>query len=636
MSDAHSKVPPANATPAPASTPPAAATLAPPSPLQIGKAFIKQYYQVLSTNPTQITKFYKPNSVISHSLLPSVQAEPKTLADLTKKDEDSEQLFHWCRPKENENALCFDFGRGAIDAQETINGGILLVVTGHIKLPSDDQGGQEDMKKFVQTFFLNNGASAGKKRQFYVHNDVLRFLDGGLVGSTGASEESEVVKDESDVKDAAPEVKVKGGEAASSEEKKQEATSATAEIAADSKIDAKEGEGLKTDDNTDSKVEVVEEAKISTEANGGSVDNVVAPISTTSDNNGKKTEKHVAKEESFRVPSSANVEHEKTEEVSASTAVASNSKPVKSEEKKSYAKSTSEKKANDASATNTNQEKKGRKNKSRGRSRKSRSSSPTDGKNISTGKKAEVPGSWASLVAGGSGPSAVAAAAASAAAKITKEKKNSTGADSTSTTSVGDDSKEPSNEKRKTESSGKQIKTGSAVTDQQPKQQQQQSNKKVNAAAQRTPEATILIKNIPDRTKEGEIRSMFEPYAGKFKKKILGITLLASRGFCFVDFDSKIVVDEIVKDVEAEKAAIKNNKEGGDIAFASKLFVINGKSLDVGRKVPDKVGSGGRGRGFRRSASPGNSRGGGYSKNNRSGGGRKGSPRGGNRSGNKK
>jgi len=552
--------------------------------------------------------------------VPSAPAEPKTLSELTKGSEgEDDQIFQWCRSKENKNGICFDFGRGAIDAHNTINGGILLVATGHMTLPSDEK--EQDgtgMKKFVQTFLLNNGAPVGKKRQFYVHNDVLRVLDAGV--EAGKKEAEVVAKDEVAGSDA-PEAEKDAPEAVAVAEEKEAAPAEDAAV--ESKSDAKDD--VKAEESTASKEEVVVEAKVAdTPANGKAK---ATPV--VNDGEEKKIDKQAVKEESTKETSNVKSDVE----VEKSTAAGSNAKSTKPEEKKSNAKSTSEKKGDSG-----NQEKKGRKNKSRGRSRKSRSSSPTEGND---GKKSEgVPGSWASLVAGGSGPSAVAAAAASAAAKITKdEKKNAPAADST--TDDSKDSASAASEKRKSESAGKQSKndSGSASTDQQQKQQQQQSKKVI--AAQRTPEATILIKNIPDRTKEGEIRIMFEPYAAKLQKKILGITLLASRGFCFVDFDSKVVVDEIVKIVEAEKAAAakdtKNNKEGGNNSFASKLFMINGKPLDVGRKVPDsKAGSGGRGRGFRRSASPGNSRAGGYNKNNRSGGGRKGSPRGGTKPVNKK
>merc|ERR1719491_943589 len=152
-----------------------------------------------------------------------------------------------------------------------------------------------------------------------------------------------------------------------------------------------------------------------------------------------------------------------------------------------------------------------------------------------------------------------------------------------------------------------------------------------NNITQRTPEATLFLKNIPDKTKEADIRSIFEPYATTANKKILGITLHASRGFCFVDFDAKLVVDSILRDVESSKEA---NKVSGSNGEGSKFFIY-GKFLDVRRKVQVDKGRGGGGssqhRYRNRSASPGN---GVYHKPQRGGGHhhRRNSPRGGSRS----
>ena len=75
-------------------------TPAAPSPLVIGRAFLKQYYQVLSSNPTQITRFYKNNSLISHSLVPSEPATTQTLSDVIAAHESNTgSTFVWCKPK---------------------------------------------------------------------------------------------------------------------------------------------------------------------------------------------------------------------------------------------------------------------------------------------------------------------------------------------------------------------------------------------------------------------------------------------------------------------------------------------------------------------------------------------------------
>eukprot|EP00979_Chaetoceros_neogracilis_P006232 scaffold1252_cov246-Chaetoceros_neogracile.AAC.4 len=527
-------------SPAPNAGPPATA----PSPLLIGKAFIKQYYQVLSTNPAQITKFYKPNSLISHSLLPSVPGITKTLKeyqdDKTSTNTNTNALFAWCRPEKGDK-LCFDFGRGAIDAQETINGGILLIVTGHIRLPCWKADGEDDgMKRFVHTFFLNNGAPAGKKRQFYVHNDVLRFMDQGVVLDSDSdssiveveykqTDEVVSVSEKESVSVQVPESPVQGEEAALAAVVKEKKTASRQDDSKKSEVDT---EGPADDVVNDSKEVEKKDTAVTAVSNPVIVaEKRVVDVDADADD--------VAKKDTTRnvVSTTASAEEgmkEKSAESSIKDAGAKKggkntaSKSNKSEEKKGKSDAT------------TLQEKKPRKNKSRGRARKSRSSSPTDGNVSSKGKKATA-GSWASLVAGGSGPSAVAAAAADAAAEISKDEKQNS----------------------------------------------------VSASA-----------------------------AANTKKS----------GFCFVDFDSKDVVDDIVKAVEAEKdAKAKSKKDGGDDTVSK--FTINRRALEVGRKIPaDKAVSGGRGRGPRRSSSP--THGGGF-KNNR-GGGRRNSPRGGTRSGNKK
>ena len=143
---------------------------APSLPFIIGKSFMKQYYQVLTTAPEEILKFYKAEtSTLCHSLEASTRTEPLTL-DAQKSPL---SIFGWTMNADKQApGIRFDFEHGAIDAQETINGGILLVVTGFMYLPC----APEIPKPFVHTFVLLNGSPPGKKKHFYVHNDVLRVM----------------------------------------------------------------------------------------------------------------------------------------------------------------------------------------------------------------------------------------------------------------------------------------------------------------------------------------------------------------------------------------------------------------------------------------------------------------------------
>lgn len=483
--------------------PPGASSSGTPSPLIIGKSFIKQYYQVLSTDPDQITKFYKPNSVISHSLQPSVPTVPQTLSSSA-----ADQFFLWAKTSADssdsdvdQHTLCFDFGSGAIDAQESVNGGILLVVTGRITLPN------QVARTFVHTFFLNNGAAPGKKRQFYVHNDILRFLEEG--------------SSEGDIATSVPQ----------------------------------QGEKDEPSDEEDA----------------------VAEVTNAMSSNSLEESLQVAPEQQS-LPVQADIVEAQSEENAIPSPMEAEDEDEVDDEEDANAVSSPIPQAKD--------EKKSKKNRSRGRSRKARSSSPTDADKKGKPTKPKEPGSWASLVAGKSSsgvtkPSPVAAAAAEVAAKLSTEEK----AAATAPPAVV-----------KEEPSPKKSATQKASSNAAPSVDQ--SNDK-SAAVQRTAEATILIKNLPDKVKEADIRAMFKPYSDKLNKKILGITLLASRGFAFVDFDSKVVADAVVKDSQSEKKG-------------EEKFVLHGKVLDVGRKVSQennsKSGGSSSGQQQRRSKSPGNTK----------------------------
>ena len=108
----------------------------------------------------------------------------------------------------------------------------------------------------------------------------------------------------------------------------------------------------------------------------------------------------------------------------------------------------------------------------------------------------------------------------------------------------------------------------------------------------RTPEATLFIRNIPDKTQESDIRTLFEPRGLAVGCKVLTITLNTHRGFCFVDFDGPAAVGAIVE--EASKSLVKDQRTGRKIESA---FMVHGRVLEVERKVPSSKSSGGGGGG---------------------------------------
>jgi len=153
--------------------------------MKIGNAFIKQYYKILLTSPSQLHRFYHPDSTVSRSMEPSSPATHSSFSLATTSMNGSDDspgervrkaFFGWAgaglTDEHDDECARVDFEHGAIDAQESINGGILLVVTGHMFLPRKVKS-----LHFVHTFFLNNNSAPGMKKQFLVKNDILRFLE---------------------------------------------------------------------------------------------------------------------------------------------------------------------------------------------------------------------------------------------------------------------------------------------------------------------------------------------------------------------------------------------------------------------------------------------------------------------------
>jgi hypothetical protein len=147
--------------------------------LKVGTRFVKEYYKTLSSQPDNLHRFYQPTSVLSAGVgsepTQSTTFEVQAAANKGLKDRFVLEGYE-------ESPIRFEFENGAIDAQMSVNAGVLLVVTGHIVYLPVAAGEEEDeeeadlrRKAFVHTFFLASQV-AGSKRSYYVHNDVLRFL----------------------------------------------------------------------------------------------------------------------------------------------------------------------------------------------------------------------------------------------------------------------------------------------------------------------------------------------------------------------------------------------------------------------------------------------------------------------------
>lgn len=647
-------------TTATAPTPTPGQSLPGPSPLVIGKSFIKQYYQVLSKNPEQIHRFYKPSSVVSHGLEASEPTVPVTIGDVQNSGggaNDGEtttttttfrtDLFDWAQPcpkdstdeSDEPDVVRFDFGRGAIDAQESLGGAVLLVVTGHITLPQATRP-----RPFVHTFFLNNDAAPGKKRQYYVHNDVLRFLAGEealedtpapitaskpptdpTTATTSASVMPEPTPAKVDVVSSPAEpvpppvsdpvpTPVPASETSNVVEKPVDThDSIVPSDLASSKQDSSSTsispvqhnsnqrtnhfhpeETLVSPEETDhldghpphmptnNTPSDMLPAIVQTEQNGARVDDLKVTTETI-----PATELPHQPPADPDIPSAANED----EEPEVSNNLVDSDTPIIAEEPEPQ---------------NYNEQ-----------------YDEQNSVHPSTPSKSNTPASWATLVAGGPGgpTNAIAPSQPPPSPSVGTDTGSLPGSvtgedlmgppDHTapgvsvpnSRSSMGQfypHGKHHSNDTAQgmdpPNTAGSGAVDGPVVPPVANSGVPPRNRMSVGAGSggpnqqfHRVPEATLFIRNIPDRTREADIRSLFERYG-----RIMQITLIANRGFCFVDYDS----------ADAVTAVLSDNAESS--------FIVHGRSLDVGRKVADhsrRGGGGGRGdrRPFRhRSASPGN------------------------------
>jgi hypothetical protein len=449
---------------------------------------VKQYYKVLSTTPEQIFRFYQPTSVLSQGVGSQIPTPPATLessvttttAGGSKPDPESMSAVvkdRFVLPGREGRPLRFEFEHGAIDAQLSVNGGVLLVVTGHLLYLDGSSnnnsngnnggiissGGSPHPKAFVHTFFLGSVTSGGK-RSYYVHNDILRFLDDEAVASSSSSEDRTVVA--SNVSSSG-----KGGEAAEASQ------------LMPSSVDAK-GTATSPPPLSAGKPVLAAMDKLSMddrdEAPGGGVE---------------ESKDSVVEEEDDGATGEA---LESAEEIAAPEEPASTTVAVGLDEAKFSITSS-------AAASSK-----------------------------------LVPGSWASLVASGGGsasgstpptptraggmpvrsaPAIVAAAAATAAVAPTPASKPAPGG-STGGSPAPKAVVPP-------------VLPAAALPQDNPARPAPK-----HGHARRDPDCTLVVKNIDSDTKESDILGIFEPFAFKTEAKIVGLTVSGHKGIAFVDYDS--------------------------------------------------------------------------------------------------
>ncbi|XP_050099382.1 putative uncharacterized protein DDB_G0271606 [Anopheles aquasalis] len=128
-----------------------------PSPQNVGREFVRQYYTLLNKAPDHLHRFYNNSSSFVHGGLDSKHQDTALVIGQKQIHGKIQQLnFRDCHAKISQ-----------VDAQATLGNGVVVQVTG--ELSNDGQ----PMRRFTQTFVL----AAQSPKKYYVHNDIFRYQD---------------------------------------------------------------------------------------------------------------------------------------------------------------------------------------------------------------------------------------------------------------------------------------------------------------------------------------------------------------------------------------------------------------------------------------------------------------------------
>ncbi|XP_009885049.1 PREDICTED: ras GTPase-activating protein-binding protein 2 isoform X2 [Charadrius vociferus] len=160
-----------------------------PSPLLVGREFVRQYYTLLNKAPDFLHRFYGRNSSYVHGGLDASGKPQEAVygqAEIHKKVMSLQ--FSECHTKIRH-----------VDAHATLSDGVVVQVMGELS-----NNGQP-MRRFMQTFVLAPEGSVPNK--FYVHNDIFRYEDEVFGDSEGELDEEseEEVEEEQEERQPSPE-----------------------------------------------------------------------------------------------------------------------------------------------------------------------------------------------------------------------------------------------------------------------------------------------------------------------------------------------------------------------------------------------------------------------------------------------
>uniref|UniRef100_A0A3Q3IC88 GTPase activating protein (SH3 domain) binding protein 2 n=1 Tax=Monopterus albus TaxID=43700 RepID=A0A3Q3IC88_MONAL len=130
-----------------------------PSPLLVGREFVRQYYTLLNKAPDFLHRFYGRNSSYVHGGLdPNGKVAEAVYGQAEIHKKVMSLQFSECHTKIRH-----------VDAHATLSDGVVVQVLGELS-----NNGQP-MRKFMQTFVLAPEGSVANK--FYVHNDIFCYED---------------------------------------------------------------------------------------------------------------------------------------------------------------------------------------------------------------------------------------------------------------------------------------------------------------------------------------------------------------------------------------------------------------------------------------------------------------------------
>uniref|UniRef100_A0A915BHM4 Uncharacterized protein n=1 Tax=Parascaris univalens TaxID=6257 RepID=A0A915BHM4_PARUN len=125
-----------------------------PSPKEIGREFVRQYYTMLSERPHDVFRFYSHESFFVHDIDQPVQGQQKIREAIERLE------FVDCKARIY-----------TVSGTATISNGLVIQVCGELSM--NDQPG----RRFLQTFVL----CPQTPKKYYVHNDVFQWLDHAFV-----------------------------------------------------------------------------------------------------------------------------------------------------------------------------------------------------------------------------------------------------------------------------------------------------------------------------------------------------------------------------------------------------------------------------------------------------------------------